>query len=150
METSSQMPPPPPSVKASSKPSLLEILLAAAAHLSGFFAPFLAPLFIWLIARWWLRFVAQHARQALVTHLLTLLAIGVFGFLAVAVLLLFLGGTISLPPTGGGLQLFYFILFVLLVAAAFLSWVYGEVSCVFGAIRALQGKPAHAFWEKRR
>ena len=149
MEQSSRMPPLLPNLKTPSKPSLLEILLAAAAHLSGFFAPFLAPLIIWLITRWWLRFVSQHARQALVTHLFILLAIGVFGLSAVIVLVLFLGGTISVPPTGGGLQLFYFILFLVLVAAGFITWAYGEVSCVFGAIRALQGKPAHAFRQKR-
>src|ERR1051326_395546 len=95
MEQSSRMPPLLPNLKTPSKPSLLEILLAAAAHLSGFFAPFLAPLIIWLITRWWLRFVSQHARQALVTHLLILLAIGVFGLSAVIVLVLFLGGTVS-------------------------------------------------------
>lgn len=132
------------------KPPLLEILLAAGAHLSGFFAPFLAPLIIWLIARKWLPFVGQHARSALVTHLLTLLAIGVFGTLAILVFVLFLGGTLSVPPTGGGFELLYFIVFVVFALAAFVAWVFGEVSCVFGAIRAIQGKPAHALRSRRQ
>jgi len=132
------------------KPSLPEILLAAGAHLSSFIAPFLAPLIIWLITRKWLPFVGRHAKHALITHLLTLLAIGVFATLAVLVFVLFLGGTISVPPTGGGLELFYFIVFVVFVVAAFLSWVFGQVSCVFSAILVLRGMPLRSLWRRRR
>jgi hypothetical protein len=131
------------------KPTLLEILLAACAHLSSFIAPFLAPLIIWLITRKWLPFVGRHARHALITHLLTLLAIGVFATLAVIVFVLFLGGTISVPPGGGGLELFYFVIFVVFVAAAFLAWVFGQVSCVYSAIQVLRGVPVHSLWRKR-
>jgi uncharacterized Tic20 family protein len=131
------------------KPGWLERLLAGGAHVSSFVAPFLAPLLIWLITFKWLPFVAQHARQALVTHLLTLLTIGVLGLLAVVVFLLGLGGTVSVPPAGGGLQLVYMGVFVLLVVAALLAWVVGQISSVHGAIRAIQGKPPHALWRKR-
>lgn len=140
----------PPSNKSAPKPALLERLLAGGAHLSSFVAPFLAPLSIWLVTRKWLPYVAQHARQALVTHLLTLLTIGVFGLLAVVVFLLGLGGTVSVPPAGGGIQLVYLSLFVVFVGAALLAWVAGQVSSVYGAIRAIQGKPTHAFWRQRR
>jgi uncharacterized Tic20 family protein len=131
------------------KPALLERLLAVGAHLSSFVAPFLAPLLLWLILRWWLPFAAQHARHALVTHLLTLLTIGVLSLLALAVFLLGLEGTVSVPPAGGTLQAIYLSVFVLLVVAALLAWVVGQISSVSGAIRALQGKPAHAVWRKR-
>ncbi|HLW01365.1 MAG TPA: DUF4870 domain-containing protein [Ktedonobacterales bacterium] len=132
------------------KPTLPEILLAAGAHLSSFVAPFLAPLIIWLITRKWLPFVGRHARHALVTHLLTLLAIGVLGSVAVLVFVLFLGGTISVPPTGGGLELVYFIVFVVFAVATFLAWVFGQVSCVISAIQVLRGAPVQSFWQKRR
>lgn len=131
------------------KPALLERLLAGGAHLSSFVAPFLAPLLLWLVLRWWLPFVAQHAKQALVAHLLTLLTIGVLSLLALVVFLLGLEGTVSVPPTGGTLQVIYLSVFVLLVVAALLAWVVGQIRSVSGAIRALQGKPAHAFWRKR-
>jgi hypothetical protein len=132
------------------KPTLLEILLATGAHLSSFIAPFLAPLIIWLVARKWLPFVALHARHALITHLLTLLAIGVFSTLAVLVFVLFLGGTISVPPTGGGLELIYFIVFVVFALAALLAWVFGQVSSVFSAILVLRGLPAQSLWRRLR
>jgi uncharacterized Tic20 family protein len=144
------MTPLPTSHQTASKPPVYELVLAAAAHLSGFFAPFLAPLIIWLIARWWLRFTAQHAWHALINHLLTLLAIGVLGLLAFVVFLLGLGGTLSVPPAGGNTQLIYFILFLLLVAAAIFVWLWSYVGYVIGAIQALRGKPAHIFLTKRR
>ncbi len=131
-------------------PALPERILAGGAHLSSFVAPFLAPLIIWLVTCRWLPYVAQHARQALVTHLLTLLTIGVLGLLAVIVFLLGLGGTVSVPPAGGWIQLVYLSLFVLFVGAALLAWVAGQVSSLYGAVQAIQGKPAHAFWRKRR
>ena len=132
------------------KPALPERLLAGGAHLSSFVAPFLAPLLLWLILRWWLPFAAQHARHALVTHLLTLLTIGVLSLLALVVFLLGLEGTVSVPPAGGTLQVIYLSVFVLLVVAALLAWVVGQISSVSGAIRAFQGKSAHAFWSRRR
>ena len=135
-----------PSDTATLKPALLERLLAAGAHVSSFVAPFLAPLLLWLLLRWWLPFAAQHARHALVTHLLTLLTIGVLSLLALLVFLLGLEGTISVPPAGGTLQVVYLSVFVLLVGAALLAWVIGQVSSVSGAMRALQGKPAHTGW----
>ena len=131
------------------KPALLERLLAGGAHLSSFVAPFLAPLLLWLVLRWWLPFAAQHARQALVTHLLTLLTIGVLSLMALVVFLLGLESTVSVPPAGGTLQVVSLSVFVLLVGAALLAWVVGQVSSISGAIRAFQGKPAHAFWRKR-
>lgn len=140
----------PPDSKLAPKLTLLERLLAGGAHLSGFAAPFLAPLLIWLVARKWLPYAAQHARQALVSHLLTWLAIGILGLLAVVVFLLLLGGTFSVPPAGGSIQLIYFIVFVLLVLAALLAWLVGQINFVYGAIRAWQGKPARAFWRKQR
>ncbi len=133
-----------------SKPTLPEILLAAGAHLSSFIAPFLAPLIIWLITRWWLPFVARHARHALFTHLLTLLAIGIFGSLAVLVFVLFLGGTLSVPPRGGGLELVYFIVFVVFAVATGLAWVFGQISSVYSAFQVLRGIPEHPIWRKRR
>ncbi len=140
----------PPEDQPAPKPPFLERLLAGGAHLSGFVAPFLAPLLIWLILRKWLPYTAQHARQALVSHLLTWLAIGVLSLLALGVFLLLLNGTTSVPPREGGIQLVYFIILVLLILAAFLTWLVGQVGFVFEAIRALQGKPAHALWRKRR
>lgn len=131
------------------KPALLERLLAGGAHLSSFVAPFLAPLLLWLVLRWWLPFAAQHARQALVAHLLTLLTIGVLSLVALVVFFLGLEGTVSVPPAGGTLQVVYLSVFVLLVVAAFLAWLFGQICSVSGAIRALQGKPTHAFWRKR-
>ena len=132
------------------KPARLERLLAGGAHLSSFVAPFLAPLLLWLVLRWWLPFAAQHARHALFTHLLTLLTIGVLSLLALVVFLLGLEGTISVPPAGGPLQVVYLSVFLLLVVGALLAWVVGQISSVSGAIRALQGKPAHACWRKHR
>lgn len=140
----------PPGAKSAPKPALLERILAGGAHLSGFVDPVFVPLLIWLILRKWLPFAAQHARQALVTHLLTWLAIGVLGLLAAVVFILLLGGTVSVPPAGGSTQLVYFTVFVLLLGAALLVWVGGQVSSVFEAIRAIQGKPASTFWRKRR
>ncbi len=136
--------------KSATTPTLLERLLAGGAHLSSFVAPFLAPLLIWLVTFKWLPYVAHHARQALVTHLLTLLAIGLLGVLAVVVFLLGLDGTLSVPPAGGGIELLYLGLFVLLVGAAFLAWLIGQIHSVLGAWRAIQGKPARTFWRKRR
>jgi uncharacterized Tic20 family protein len=132
------------------KPSLPEILLAAGAHLSSFIAPFLAPLVIWLITRKWLPFVGRHAKHALITHLFTLLAIGVFATLAILVFALFLGGTVTVPPTGGGLELVYFIVFVVFAVAAFLAWVFGQVSSVYSAIRVLRGLPFQSLWQRLR
>jgi uncharacterized Tic20 family protein len=140
----------PPGGKPVPKPTLLETLLAGVAHLSGFVAPFLAPLLIWLVTRKRLPYAAQHARQALVSHLLTLLAIGILSLLAVVVFLLLLGGTLSIPPAGGGIQLAYFVIFVLLVLLALLAWLVGQINFVYGTIRALQGRPFRAFWRKQR
>jgi uncharacterized Tic20 family protein len=140
----------PPGNTPAPKPPLLEILLAGGVHLSGFFAPFLAPLIVWLITRKWLPYTAQHARQALVSHLLTWLTIGVLGMLAIVVFVLFLGGTISAPPAGNSLWLVYISVFALLVVAALLVWLVGQISFVYEAIRAIQGKPAQTFWRWRR
>ena len=132
------------------KPSPLEIMLAVVAHLSSFVAPILAPLIIWLITRKWLPFVGRHAKHALITHLLTLLAIGVFGTLAVLVFVLFLDGTVSVPPAGGGLELVYFSVFVVFGLATLLAWVFGQISCVYSAIQVLRGLPVQSLWRKRR
>jgi uncharacterized Tic20 family protein len=140
----------PPGDTAPPKPPLLEMLLAGGVHLSGFFAPFLAPLIVWLITRKWLPYTAQHARQAIVSHLLTWLTIGVLGLMALVVFVLFLGGTLSAQPTGDSLWLVYFIIFVLLVVTALLVWLVGQISFVYEAVRAIQGKPAQIFWHWRR
>jgi uncharacterized Tic20 family protein len=146
-----QLPMPSPGGKPALQPTPLERFLAGCAHLSGFIAPFLAPLLIWIVARKWLPFTARHARQALVSHLLTWLTIGILALAAVVVFLLLLGGTASVPPAGGGIQLVYFIIFVLLVLLALLAWLVGQINFVYGAIRAWQGKPARAFafWRKQ-
>lgn len=146
------MTPPATSPKTAFNPPLYERILAAVSYVSGFFAPFLAPLIIWLITRWFLRFTAQHALKALVNHLLGLLAIGVFVGLAIIVFLLGLGGAFTVPPAGGTTQTIYFILFLLFVAAAILVWLGSQVEYVLGAIQALQGKPAHGLrlWPRRR
>jgi uncharacterized Tic20 family protein len=133
-----------------SRPRLPELFLAAGAHLSSFVAPFLAPLIIWLITIKWLPYVSRHARQALVSHLLTWVTIAVLGVLALGVFFLLLGGTLTVPPAGGAVQVAYFIIIVLLLLAALLVWVGGQISSVYGAIRAIQGKPAHGFWRRRR
>ena len=140
----------PPGAKPAPTPALLERILAGGAHLSGFVDPLLIPLLIWLVLGKWQPFAARHARHALVTHLLSWLAIGALGLLAVAVFLLLLGGAVSVPPAGGHIQLIYFTVFVLLLGAALLVWVSSQVSCVVGAIQAIQGKPAPAFWRKHR
>lgn len=63
-------------------------------------APFLAPLLLWLLLRWWLPFAAHHARQALVTHLLPVLTMGVVSLVALVVFLGGLEGTVSVSPAG--------------------------------------------------
>ncbi len=144
------MTPPTTSPKAAPSPPLHERILAAVAYVSGFFAPFLAPLIIWLITRWFLRFTAQHAFKALVNHLLGLLAIGVFVGLAIIVFLLGLGGTFTVPPASGTAQTVYFVLFLTFLASAALVWLGSQVEYVIGAIQALRGKPAHGLWIRQR
>lgn len=144
------MKPPATIQKTALNPPLYERILAAAAYVSGFFAPFLAPLIIWLIARWFLRYTARHALRALVNHLLSLLAIGVLALLAIVVFLLGLGGTFTVPPAGGTLETIYFILFIVFALAALLVWLGSQVEYIIGAIQALRGKPASDLWLIRR
>jgi uncharacterized Tic20 family protein len=143
------MTPPATKPKTSLNAPLYERILAAACYVSGFFAPFLAPLIVWLITRWFLRFTAQHALKALVNHLLGLLAIGIFAGLAIIVFLLGLGGTFTVPPASGTTQTIYFILFLAFVASAILVWLGSQIEYVIGAIQALRGKPAHGIWPRR-
>ncbi len=116
---------------------------AMLAHLLTIFAGFVAAGIIYLVKRRDSRFIAFHALQAFLWHML-LFAVFFVGFVAFAVIMITSAGFPRVPTPrpapGAGPPVAFFLGFFGLWLAMMLGWVSNIGFCVDLAIRANEGK----------
>jgi uncharacterized Tic20 family protein len=114
-----------------------QAILAAVAHLSYFFAPFLLPLIIWVAAHGSSPFAARQAKQALFFHLMLAVVIAaIIVVLGVVFVALVLAG---LSSGSAGVALPGVILVPVGALAIIALTLVGLGFAVYGAIEAFQG-----------
>lgn len=131
----------PPPAGSPAQSSKNETMVAGIAHLSSFFAPLIAPLIIWLIARDNMPYASRQARQAFFFHLLMsafALVVGtVLFFSFISSLFATASQAItSETATSTAIPAWFFALFTFVIIIS----LSGYALCIYGAVQAFQGK----------
>ena len=119
-----------------------ETVVAGIAHLSSFFAPLIAPLIIWLVARDSMPYASRQGKQAFFFHLLMSILGTVAFFVLFSIYISSLYATVSqaitseTAPTSIGIPAWFFALATFVIIIILSGYALG----VYGAVQAFQGK----------